>query len=134
MEGLRYAAIVEANIGGIVGEARERFGVDVVAGPPVIQILAPKSWWNGWFNLLPRTRGPAGCWEPQLAELIRDIEKRLGVTIECVALADVLATDIDYGLSGDRPQLAKAPAFYPVLLDGKQHFGACLRHEPQGRG
>ena len=56
MQGLRYAAIVEANIKVIAGEAKRHPGdrfkdVTIVEESPIVQILAPKSWWRGWLEL-----------------------------------------------------------------------------------
>ena len=124
MQGLRYAAAAQANLDTISGEA-ERLDARIAAKlPPIVQILAPKAWWRIWLKPFCKTRDDTGDWVPEFVELVGDIEKRLDIAVECVALADIRI--------GDRPQLAKAPAFYPVLLDGKQLFGACLPHEPQG--
>lgn len=113
MQGLRYAAIVEANRSDIAAEAVSRFNVKIVMAPPVVQVLAPKAWWRGWLELGDSTRRAAGYWEPQLSKLARDVEKRLGVAVECVAFDDVDA-DIDYGSDRKTPQLGRAPALYPV--------------------
>lgn len=43
MEGLRYAAILEANLDAIASEAERRFGVRVLKLPPIVQLLAPKN-------------------------------------------------------------------------------------------
>ena len=45
IEGLCYSAIVSANQGPIAQEARSRFGEDISAEAPAVQILAPKGWW-----------------------------------------------------------------------------------------
>ena len=108
MQGLRYAAIVEANLEVIAAEVEGRLGdrfkdVIIVEESPIVQILAPKSWWRGWLELGASTRKAAGRWEPEFCKLTRDVEKRLGVAVECMAL-DKLA-DIAYGPDGKTPQL-----------------------------
>ena len=44
MEGLRYAAIVEADLEVMAGEAERRFGTKIERLPPIVQLLAPVSW------------------------------------------------------------------------------------------
>ena len=68
MEGLRYAAIVKANQDAIAQEAKVRFNEEISAEPPLVQILAPKSWWEAWLNLGDSTRTAAGNWEPEFAQ------------------------------------------------------------------
>ena len=91
MQGLRYAAIVEANLKVIAAEVESCLGdrfkdVTIVEESPIVQILAPTSWWNGWLELGASTRKVAGRWEPEFSKLTRDVEKRLGVAVECMAL------------------------------------------------
>ena len=51
MEGLRYAAVVQANHRAIAAEARSRFAIQVPSEPPIVQFLVPGDWW--------RASGPA---------------------------------------------------------------------------
>ena len=100
MQGLRYAAIVESNIREIAPEVEscpgDRFkDVSIVEEVPIVQILAPTSWWRGWFELDASTRKAAGHWEPEFSKLTRDVEKRLGVAVECMALDKL---DVSEGL------------------------------------
>ena len=113
MQGLRYAAIVEANQKKIAEEAKRCFGVDVVSERPLVQVLAPKVWWKGWLDMAGSTRKAVGYWEPEFAQLIRDIEKGLGVVVECMALDD-LDADITCGADQKTPQLDHAPSLYPI--------------------
>ncbi len=119
MQGLRYAAIVEANQTVIAREAKEqakrrfKVGIEIVEEPPVVQILAPKAWWRSWWELGAPTRRKAGSWEPEFSILTRDVEEQLGVAVECVALDDCCA-DLVYGSDRRTPQLVSAPALYPV--------------------
>ena len=117
MQGLRYAAIVEANGGAIAAEAAHSFNVNIVGESPIVQILAPKAWWRGWFELGNSTRKAAGRWEPEFVKLARDVEKKLGVVVECLALDDLHHADITSGADGKWPQLGRATALYPVRID-----------------
>ena len=121
MEGLRYAAIVETNRDAIAREAKDIFKVDITDEPPIVQILAPRTWWKGWFEIAGSTRTAAGDWEPAFARLAGDIEEgRIGVSIECMALEDIGDGDISYGADDRTPTLGHAPALYPVLPSEKQ--------------
>ena len=115
MQGLRYAAIVKANREQISSEAKRCFNVDVVAEQPLVQILAPKAWWKGWSDMAGSTREAAGYWEPEFSQFVRDVEKQLGVAVECMSLDDP-GTDITCGSDQKTPQLDHAPALYPVRL------------------
>lgn len=131
MQGLRYAAVVQANHDVIAGEAKRRFSVTITAEPPIVQLLAPKAWWKAWLELHGSTRRAAGYWEPEFTELAQDIENRLGIAVECIALED--ATSITYGSDGKTPQLDRVPALYPVRPDEALHIGKALSlHQPKG--
>ena len=124
MQGLRYAAIVKANREQIAGEAKRCFGVNVAAERPLVQVLAPKDWWEGWLNMAGSTRKAAGCWEPEFAQLVRDVEKQLCIAVECMELDDL----------GDQrtPQLDHAPSLYPVRL-AIDIDKALPLHRPEGQ-
>lgn len=131
LQGLRYAAIVYANLTSIACEIRQRFDNSILDVPPTVQILAPKLWWERWTNLADSTRRNAGAWEPEFIRLIRDIEEQIGITIECLAL-DVDYGDLEYGTDYRSPCLARAHAIFPVLLDQAQLFGPALIPVEQG--
>ena len=125
MQGLRYAAIVEANLKVIAAEVESWFkDVTIVEESPIVQILAPTSWWNGWLELGASTRKVAGRWEPEFSKLTRDVEKRLGVAVECMALDKL--SDITYGSDGKTPQLNRVPALCPVSPDNEPPIGQAL--------
>ena len=126
LQGLRYAAIVEANRTSFAREAEEVFNTSVVEAPPIVQILAPQSWWLGWLQLGDSTRKKAGCWEREFIRLARDIEKQLCIVIECVALKDLLPSDIGYGPSGNQPQIDRALTLHPVHVDETSPIGPAL--------
>lgn len=130
MQGLRYAAIVEANREKIAAEAKSCFKERVAAEPPLVQVLAPKAWWEGWLNLDGSTRKAAGYWEPEFTQLARDIEKGICVAVECVALDDLNVADITFGSDQKTPQLDHAPALYPVRLAIDK---ALPSHRPEGQ-
>ena len=134
MQGLRYAAIVEANLNVIAKEAMELFDVKIIEDMPIVQILAPKAWWYGWLKLKESTRNKAGCWEQEFIKLASDVEKQLGAEVQCVALDDVDCTSIDYGPDGRKPQLVgQVPALYPVRPCEVPAIGsALLSHRPEG--
>ena len=128
MQGLRYAAIVEANCGAIAAEAARRFNVLIVGESPIVQILAPKAWWRGWFELGDSTRKAVGRWEPEFFKLARDVEEKLGLAVECLALDDLDHADIAYGADCKQPQLGRATALYPVRIG----IGEALpQHRPE---
>ena len=121
IQGLRYAAIVEANLKVIIAEVENHSGarfndVKITKESPIIQILAPKCWWYAWFELGARTRNKAGDWELEFCNLIADIEKQLDLTVECMALDDVDRTDIIYGTDCKTPQIKQNPAIDPVRV------------------
>ena len=131
MQGLCYAAVVQTNHAVIAAEAKRRFGVTITAEPPIVQVLAPKAWWKGWVELRGSTLRAAGYWEPEFTKLAQDIENRLGVTVECVALED--ATSITFGSDGKTPQLNRTPALYPVRPGEALPIGKALSlRQPKG--
>ena len=130
IQGLRYAAIVDANRAAIAEEVKNIFGEEVSEEPPIVQILGPKAWWRGWLQLPSSTRKAAGRWEQEFVRLACDIEKRLGIVVEFVALDDVQCSDIDYGSDGRQPQVDRALAVCPVYPGDPSTIGPPLR-DPQ---
>lgn len=123
MEGLRYAAIVMANREKIAKEAKDNQCIrkhldelglcsktEISEEPPLVQILAPKSWWDAWLNLGWSTRKAAGYWEPEFAQLLRDIEEKVGVFVECIGIDGLDDCDPKFGVGPDRPP----PTLYPI--------------------
>ncbi len=108
MEGLRYAAMIEADIDAVVSEAAERFGRDVVKQPPTVQVLAPQSWWLRWLGIK-----SAGSWPIEMAKMADAIETQCEVHFEFTALDNV---EIIYGVDGAKPQLNPTPRMRPVNL------------------
>ena len=86
MEGLRYAAIVEANLKPLANEAGKRFGVKVDDKmPPIVQVLGPRSWWRDWLDPRLKNRA-AGDWNRAFARLASAVEARIGAAVECMAM------------------------------------------------
>lgn len=115
MEGLRYAAMVEADIHSISAEAEERFGLTVQKDSPVVQLLAPRSWWCRWLEL-----EAAGDWGAAFERLIAATEERIGLSIQCLALEDVGLTPPK---KGRPPRLERTPALYPVFPGAEHPIG-----------
>lgn len=122
LEGLRYAAVAWANIDAIAAEAKICFETVIVKEPPVVQILADRAWWRGWLHMAGSTRNAAGDWEAPFARLVRAVEDRLGLAIQCQALEDASLT---MGLEGRPPALDREPAAHAVDL-ARRVIGAKL--------
>ena len=126
MQGLRYAAIVDANNDPIGSEVVDRYGVPAVSDePPVVQLLAPKKWWRRWFQLEDSTRQKAGPWEREFAVLIDEIENQLHVAVECLAMDDVQKAKLYQ--RANEPTLPTVSTLY-VVRPGERHpIGSALR-------
>ena len=115
MEGLRYAAIVEGRTACIAKEVEDRFHRKIdYETPPIVQILGPRLWWRGWFDSDLR-RGAAGDWNREFGSLASQIEKKIGVTVECMA-TDTNPRRAEAGLRKGRPMLDHVPSFYSVRV------------------
>lgn len=126
MEGLRYAAMIEADMDALAAEAERRFGVKVAQLPPIVQLLAPKAWWRRWLEL-----PAAGDWGPPFTELAAAIAAKIGAPIECMALDDV---EITYGMDGQAPRLDPIPNIRAVCLTDTSPIGEALSSpSPDGR-
>lgn len=111
MEGLHYAAIAWANIDAIAEEARDRFETAIMKEPPVVQILADGAWWRGWLRMAGTTRKAAGEWEAPFASLLRAVEHKAGLAIQCLALE---GAGLTLGLEGRPPMLDRVPTAHAV--------------------
>ena len=115
MEGLRYAAIVEANLEPLASEAGKRFGVKVDDKmPPIVQVLGPRSWWRDWLDPGLKSRA-AGDWNRAFSRLASAVEVRIGAAVECMAMDG--NTKFTPGLYGRKPSLDRPPNLYLVRLD-----------------
>ena len=108
LQGLRYAAIVEANLKAIAYEAKN-FDVEVQETAPIVQILATEEWWlQQGFNF-----AVAGNSQKYFADFIDGIEKEIGITFEFLAFDHL---NVDFGLDGEKPRLDPIPSLHNVLL------------------
>ena len=116
MQGIRYAAIVDRNSKDIANEIKKKFGKFALEHPPVVQILAPKNWWNFWLDLDGLSRKRAGPWECEFDKLIDDIngDEQIGIAIKCLTLDDVGPEDLDYGPRRNEPRLKRKLSLYFV--------------------
>ena len=124
MQGLRYAAIVDANSREIGSEAADN-GVRVDCDQrPIVQILAPKKWWREWFQLEDSTRRKAGPWERRFEALTCDIEKRLNVAVELLAIDDVRKDKLYQ--RPNEPTLPRVPSLHSIDLSNSR-IGSALQ-------
>ena len=109
LQGLRYAAIVEANLAAIAREAKDFFGVEVRETAPVVQLLATEEWWSQQgFNF-----SVAGNSQKYFAAFMEDIKREIGITFEFLAFDHL---NVDFGLDGGKPRLNPVPSLCPVPL------------------
>ena len=126
MEGLRYAAVVEANLGVLAREARNCFGCKVaVETPPIVQVLGPRSWWCDWLDSGLKHRA-AGDWNHAFVRLASAVEARIGVAVECVATGTNIEEVVD-GLCKSRPSFDCPSTLYLVHLDRNPHAFEALQ-------
>ena len=115
MAGLRYAAVVEANLEPLASEAEKRFGLKVDDKmPPIVQVLGPRSWWRDWLDPGLKRRA-AGDWNRAFARLASAMEARIGATVECMAMEG--NTKFTLGLFGRAPSIDRPPTLRLVRLD-----------------
>ncbi len=123
MQGLGYAAIIEANQAEIAQEAKRRFDAEVSEQPPIVKVLAPKAWWLRWLESPDSAPEAAGNWESEFSRLAGDVEERLGIVVECLALDDLKCADI----AGDtKPKVNRTVALYPVHPGRAPAIGSAL--------
>ena len=132
MEGLRYAAIIDANRTEIAQEVKCLFDTEVSEEPPIVQVLAPKAWWHGWLDLADSTRTKVGDWEREFARLACDVEEGLGIVVECMALDDLKRGEIYDGPDCRKPRIDRTLALYPVRLDAEPPIGPALPPQRSG--
>ena len=104
MEGLRYAAIVQANHDVIANEANVRFRVKVCNQPPIVLLLASQEWWCGWEDA--SLQNGTGDWQSAFSKLAQEVTAYIGVEIEC---AELHGGKLSMGLNGEKPTFDPAP-------------------------
>ena len=126
MQGLRYAAIMTANQNAIAKEAIQKkvmlgFDGKITKQPPIVQLLAPKNWWEGWLD--DATQKATGDWGKAFAKLIEEVREKIGISVECMALGEAKCAP---GANGNKPTLESIPALYPVQVNGCPPVGNAL--------
>lgn len=107
LEGLRYAAILEANLERIAEELRKSFGRQMVLERPDVVILGEADWWSRWL-------GANDAAKSALDEKAQDLSQSLDLGI---VFASVPNTTVHYGQRSRVPQFAELPHFdYPQAL------------------
>lgn len=106
-EGLRYAAILEANLDRIADEFRRRFGREMILERPDIVILGEEDWWLRWLGAVDATKSA-----------LEDKAKELSQTLDLgIIFASVPNIQVQYGHRTRAPRLTKLSDFdYPHVL------------------
>jgi hypothetical protein len=103
LEGLIYAAVIEANLSNIAREARVRLGRAVKAIPPRIFIVAPPEYWAD-----PRSYPKVG----EMATLIAQTSELVKTRVELLSLN--VTGQVSLGLDGSKPTMVDAVMLEPV--------------------
>ena len=106
LEGLAYAAIVQANLAMIRKEVQQRYSLVTATETPRLIVMAPEEYWAGFRARLARG------WEDQIQAVADRILQGTGVAVAFIALRNWCFVR---GLAGKRPVLSGslvcAPAF-----------------------
>lgn len=106
IQALRYAAIIEGNMDFIKKEAKKNWDIPELDDKPLIQLMAPKLWWDHWLKPESRRHKSMGDWQETFIELLAAIEDKLGLVTECFALKNLIDEDIDWKRTGEnKPEL-----------------------------
>ena len=106
MEGLRYTAIIQANLCSIIKEAKKlKEPKNILKNPPLLHLIAPESWWDYW-----KVIGTKGEWQKDFKELLFKIEEKLKIRTECFALMNLTREDITWsGPEKRKPEIESDP-------------------------
>lgn len=104
LEGLIYAAIIEANLEMIAAEVTALHGYRVVTSRPKILLAAPPGFWSD-TTLYPSVAGISG--------LASEISSAIPIDIVLLSLNG--AENIELGLDGTRPTIQIGIVLSPVL-------------------
>ena len=97
LEGLAYAAIVEANESAFRSEISGIARRTTTSGRPDLLIVAPSDYWCYWSS-----KSAAGDWESACSDLTAEIAQKLSMDIAQVSIG---APDLKLGLEGQRPRI-----------------------------
>ncbi len=95
LEGLRYAAIVEANLPRVAKEIRDTFGREMVLERPDIVVLGEADWWSRWLT-------SDRAFKSVLEEKSQEISNVLGLSIIFASLPNA---KVQYGQRSRAPRL-----------------------------
>lgn len=114
IEGLRYTAIIQANLCSIIREAKER-DITILNETPLLHLIAPESWWESW--LFPDMENDKKEeWQMNFKKLLANVAKQLEIVTECFTL-NVNRDDIIWtGTSKRRPVLEFNPSYSSVKI------------------
>jgi hypothetical protein len=101
LEGLRYAAIIEANLERIAHELRTKFGREMRTEKPDVVILGEAEWWSRWLATDDMVKSA-------LEKKAQAFSQALDLGIVFASLPD---TQIQYGQQTTAPRLAEFPYF-----------------------
>jgi hypothetical protein len=99
LEGLRYAAIVEANLERMAEEVRNTFGRKMVQEKPDIVVLGEAEWWSRWLH------GDTDA-KTVLEQKAGEISQAIGTGI---CFASVTNAQLEYGQRTKAPRLLNFP-------------------------
>jgi hypothetical protein len=103
VEGLIYAAIVEANLKEIAAEVTAMHGYQVETARPAILLLAPADFWSS-----PRCQPPVA----DVSRLATAVSTQIPIDISLLSLEGAELTDL--GADGTRPTLSRNVTMSPV--------------------
>jgi len=104
IEGLAYAAILEANIDAVIGDAKSELGRTVSNATPLVLVVGNLRYWELCRK---RDAQSGAAWIAEMERLAREIEPILGVEIRFLGLE--LTGDPNWSTAETRPELAGAP-------------------------
>lgn len=100
LEGLSYAAVIQANRAAFDAELAKLHPDAAVGARLAVLVLGPEAWWQAWGSCR-----PAGDWTAALNELSLGLANQLELTIAFAALVGCKRSDLTLGLNGAAPVL-----------------------------
>jgi hypothetical protein len=119
LEGLRYAAIVEANLERMAEEVRNTFGRKMVQEKPDIVVLGEAEWWSRWLH------GGTDA-KTVLEQKAGEISQDIGTGI---CFASVTNAQLEYGQRTKAPRLLNFPKILCITLT---YIFTQIRHPLKG--
>ena len=107
LEGLAYAAIIEANVGAIAAEARSHHDIDISHEKPMVMVLAPRAYWD-YFRVTPQARS----WDSAMREMADKVENALEIPVLFVGLKNC---EVSPGLRGQPATLLRPVETYRAI-------------------